>query len=111
MKKHQPFFQHDCGCGCHHEHRHSEGEHEHHDHCHCEEMSSSAEHCRTCGKSFAECTCALSRGATRKIYILENLGCANCAAKMERKINALPDVEHAVITYATKQLCVIAADH
>ena len=37
-------------------------------------------------------------------YSLENLGCANCAAKMEQKINALPGIEHASITYATKQL-------
>lgn len=41
-----------------------------------------------------------------KIYILENLGCANCAAKMEQKINALSDVETATITFATKQLSV-----
>ncbi|MBR5328732.1 MAG: cadmium-translocating P-type ATPase [Firmicutes bacterium] len=46
----------------------------------------------------------------RRIYILENLGCAHCAAKMERKINELPEVEQAVITYATKQLCVTAEE-
>ena len=40
----------------------------------------------------------------RKIYIMENLGCANCAAKMEAKFNALPEVEEATITFATKQL-------
>ncbi|MDO4745725.1 MAG: heavy metal translocating P-type ATPase [Bacillota bacterium] len=40
----------------------------------------------------------------QKIYILENLGCANCAAKMERKIQDLPGVESATITFATKQL-------
>lgn len=45
-----------------------------------------------------------------KIYKLENLGCANCAAKMEQKINALPRVEHATITYATKQLRLEADD-
>ena len=43
-------------------------------------------------------------------YRLENLGCANCAAKMEQKINALPSVEHASITYATKQLHLMADD-
>ena len=48
--------------------------------------------------------------AMKKIYILENLGCANCAAKMERKINELPEVEAATITFATKQLCV-ASNH
>ena len=40
----------------------------------------------------------------QKVYILENLGCANCAAKMEAKFNALPEVEEATITFATKQL-------
>ena len=45
-----------------------------------------------------------------KVYILENLGCANCAAKMERKIQALPDVDSASITFATKQLKVSAHD-
>ncbi len=48
---------------------------------------------------------------TRKIYILEHLGCANCAAKMERQISKLPGVEDATITYATKQLRLIADDH
>ena len=43
-----------------------------------------------------------------KIYIIENLGCANCAAKMEAKINALPQVESATITFATRQLRVTA---
>lgn len=47
---------------------------------------------------------------TKKVYILENLGCANCAAKMERQINELPGVEMAVITFATKQL-VVAGEH
>ena len=51
----------------------------------------------------------LPAGVAQKAYILENLGCANCAAKMERKINALPEVEAAVITFATKKL-VVASD-
>ena len=45
-----------------------------------------------------------------KIYILQNLGCANCAAKMEAKINALPQVQAASITFATRQLRVTATD-
>ena len=46
----------------------------------------------------------------RKIYILENLDCANCAAKIESKFNAHPAVEEAVITFATRQLRLTAAD-
>ena len=45
-----------------------------------------------------------------KIYIIQNLGCANCAAKMEAKIRALPSVEDASITFATRQLRVKAKD-
>lgn len=41
------------------------------------------------------------------VYQLENLGCANCAAKMENKINNLPEVSSATITFATKQLKVV----
>ena len=40
----------------------------------------------------------------QKIYILENLDCANCAAKIESKFNALPEVQEAIITFPTRQL-------
>ena len=43
-----------------------------------------------------------------KIYMLENLGCAHCAAKMEEKIGAIGGVDEASITFATKQLRVTA---
>ena len=47
---------------------------------------------------------------SRNVYILENLGCANCASKIERKVAALPGVEEATITFATKQLRLTAED-
>lgn len=43
-----------------------------------------------------------------KTFILEHLGCANCAAKMEQKISALPGITSATITFATKQLRITA---
>ena len=46
----------------------------------------------------------------RKVYIMQNLGCANCAAKMEAKFNALPEVQEATVTFATKQLRLTAED-
>ena len=46
----------------------------------------------------------------KKVYIMENLDCANCAAKIEAKFNALPEVEEATITFATKQLRITAED-
>ena len=47
---------------------------------------------------------------SRKIYIIRNLDCANCAAKIEDKFNALPQVQEAVITFATRQLRLTAED-
>ena len=47
---------------------------------------------------------------TRKVYIMENLDCANCAAKIEKKFNDHKDVQEAVITFSTKQLRLTAED-
>ena len=46
----------------------------------------------------------------RKMYRIENLDCANCAAKIEAKFNAHEKVREAVITFATKQLRLTAED-
>ena len=43
-----------------------------------------------------------------KVYTIENVDCANCAAKIEALINKMPDVEEATITFSTKQLRVTA---
>ena len=40
----------------------------------------------------------------KKVYIIEKLDCANCAAKIETKFNSHPSVEEATITFATRQL-------
>ena len=37
-------------------------------------------------------------------YTIEGLDCANCAAKIERKIQAMPQIDEATLTFATKQL-------
>lgn len=99
-----------CGCGHsheHHEHHHHEHHHhEHHDHAH--ECHDGCAHVCESHEELAQTE--FWQGMEKKVYILENLGCANCAAKMERQINALPEVEKAILTYATKQL-VVASDH
>ena len=46
----------------------------------------------------------------KKVYIIENLDCANCAAKIEAKINAHPKVQEASVTFSTKQLRLTAED-
>ena len=40
----------------------------------------------------------------KHIYTIENIDCANCAAKIEAKFNALPQVEQATIVFTTRQL-------
>ena len=46
----------------------------------------------------------------KKVYIIENLDCANCAAKIEEKFRAHPGVQEAVITFSTRQLRLTAED-
>ncbi|NLM86143.1 MAG: heavy-metal-associated domain-containing protein [Clostridiales bacterium] len=41
---------------------------------------------------------------------IKNLGCANCAAKMERKINALPGVKAARVNFLTQKLTLEAEE-
>ena len=102
----------ECGCGCGHHHHHDE-EHEHHHHdeecgCGCgHHHHDDDDHHH---EEVEHEPCVMPAGVAQKTYILENLGCANCAAKMERKIQALPEVEGATLTYATKKL-VVASDH
>ena len=84
---------HHCECGCGHDHDHT---HTHHDHAH-EALESPNPP-------------AMPPGVPKRIYILNNLGCANCAAKMERQIRELSGVKMATITFATKQLAVAAED-
>ena len=42
----------------------------------------------------------------RKSFKLENLDCANCAAKMEAGINELPGVNKATISFMTSKLMI-----
>ena len=46
----------------------------------------------------------------QQVYYLENLECANCAAKIEDKFNAHPSVTEAVITFSTGQLHLTAEE-
>jgi len=46
----------------------------------------------------------------KKIYRLENVDCANCAAKMETAIGKLEGVNHASISFLTQRLSIELAD-
>lgn len=44
----------------------------------------------------------------KKVYKLQDLDCANCAAKMERAINKIDGVERASVNFLTQRLAVEA---
>ena len=91
-----------CGCGCEgHEHEHDHHHHHHDEHCGC----GCEDHAHDHGHHHSH-----SAASAKRVYILENLGCAHCASKMEEQIQLLDGVENATITFATKQLRVTAAD-
>ncbi len=46
----------------------------------------------------------------KKAYKLNNLGCANCAAKMERDISKLKGVNSCSISFMTSRLSIDAVD-
>lgn len=46
----------------------------------------------------------------KKVFRLEELDCANCAAKMERAINEIPGVKKATISFMTQKLTLDAED-
>lgn len=102
----------ECGCGHDHGHSHSHHVPGHPDDCECEICHPHEEYCDVCGESLANCSCRMpDADKVKRVYILKNLGCANCAAKMEYKIKELPGVTYANVSFATKQLRLSAADH
>lgn len=100
-KTHDHHHEHGESCCCGHEHRHEEHEHHAHHHEHGEGCCCGHEHHHEEHEHHHR---HVADHIPRKVYIIENIDCANCAAKMEKKINELPGVEDATITFATKQL-------
>lgn len=125
--EHHHHHEHDehCACGCEdHEHEHEHHHHHHHDNehcsCGCEDHEHEHEHHHHHDDEHCACGCeshehehhhhSHSAASAKRVYILENLGCAHCASKMEEQIQHLDGVESATITFATKQLRLNAAD-
>jgi cation transport ATPase len=46
----------------------------------------------------------------KKTFLLEGLDCANCAAKMEKAINALDGVSRATVNFMTTKLVIEGED-
>ena len=106
-----------CGCGCesqheghehhHHQHHHDHEHHHHHDKDHCD--------CGCCDDddddegTIAAATKRQGNGKAT-VFVVEKLGCAHCAGKMEEQISHLPGVEAVNLTFATKQLRVWSDD-
>lgn len=98
-----------CGCGCESEHEGHEHHqhHHHHDEDHCD--------CGCCDDddddegTIAAATKRQGNGKAT-VFIVEKLGCAHCAGKMEEQISHLPGVEAVNLTFATKQLRVWSDD-
>lgn len=109
---HEHHHEHSDSCGCGHEHYEDNHVNEHPADCDCEICHPHHEYCDVCGESLENCTCKMPDAhCVKKVYILKNLGCAHCAAKMEHKIKELPGVQYANISYVTKQLRLSAVDH
>lgn len=50
------------------------------------------------------------QGTMKKVYMMEDLGCANCAAKMEAAIAKLDGVEQVQINFMRQSLTLQAQD-
>ncbi|WP_418695106.1 heavy metal translocating P-type ATPase, partial [Agathobaculum sp.] len=87
----------DCCCGHDHEHEHHHHHHDDDDDCCCghdhdhEHHHHHHEH-------------AAGGHSVKRVYTLQNVGCAHCAAKMEERISQLDGVEDCVLVFETKQL-------
>ncbi len=46
----------------------------------------------------------------KKTFMLEDLDCANCAAKMERAIAALPGVKRVTVSFMAQKMILEAED-
>ena len=95
-EEHEHHHEEECGCGCEHHHHHDDddgccSEHDHH-HEHAEHHHGPA----------PKSTCV--------VYVMKNIDCANCSAKIEKKIQELPEVDDCILTFATRQLRVYSSE-
>ena len=92
-------------CGCGHDHEH------HHKYCDCGEDHEHHHEDEECGcghnhEALPEVDHSTMKGELK--LRLAGLDCANCAAKIERAVNVLPQVREASVTFSTQTLLVDA---
>ena len=116
--------EHDEHCRCGHHHHHEEHDDEHDEHCGCghhhhheEYDDGHEEHCGCgCGHEHehhhehAEHHHGPAPKAICTVYVMKNIDCANCSAKIEKKIQELPEVDDCILTFATRQLRVYSSE-
>ena len=94
-----------CSCGHHHHH---DGE----DHC-CDDDDND-DHCGHEHGEHHEGHEEHHHASTPKseciVYVMKNIDCANCSAKIEKKIQELPEVDDCILTFATRQLRVYSSE-
>ena len=113
----------DC-CG--HEHGEHHNEHHEHEQCSCghHHHHDGEDHC--CDDDDDDDRCGHEHGehhegheehhhaSTPKseciVYVMKNIDCANCSAKIEKKIQELPEVDDCILTFATRQLRVYSSE-
>ncbi len=122
----------ECCCGHHHHHDedhccgHEHGEHHEHEHCscghhhhhdgedHCCDDDDDDEHCGHEHGEHHEGHEEHHHASTPKseciVYVMKNIDCANCSAKIEKKIQELPEVDDCILTFATRQLRVYSSE-
>ena len=102
--------------GEHHEHEHCSCRHHHHhdgeDHC-CDDDDDD-DHCGHAHGEHHEGHEEHHHASTPKseciVYVMKNIDCANCSAKIEKKIQELPEVDDCILTFATRQLRVYSSE-
>ena len=103
-----------CQCGHHHNHGHActcGHEHPHNDSCGCEHSHPHDDACGCGHQHHHEQKRHHHSGDSRRaVYLLKNIDCANCAAKVEQKVRELEGVEDAIVTFVTKQMQVFSKD-
>ena len=111
---------------CGHEHGEHHNEHHEHEQCSCghHHHHDGADHC--CDDDDDDDHCGHEHGehhegheehhhaSTPKseciVYVMKNIDCANCSAKIEKKIQELPEVDDCILTFATRQLRVYSSE-
>ena len=91
-----------CSCGHHHHHDGEDHCCDDDDHCgheHGEHHEGHEEH-HHASTPKSECI----------VYVMKNIDCANCSAKIEKKIQELPEVDDCILTFATRQLRVYSSE-